>query len=164
MNLRSEQMAPATLATGFDDEGIILLTEVLEEASSEVVLEISPGEGLEALRESLKAPSPPAEAPAESLDEFLASLEDLPGESVGLVENAAPKAPEASLFEAGVLREAVRRDLALILETGELRTAFQELVQETVAQLCRELFPQVAREVIGQEIEVLKKCLAGLKD
>ncbi len=135
------------------DEDVILLTRVLEEPPTEVVLELPDGDQ-EFFKRLAADPSPaPAAAPAageadDSLADLLASLKELPAEF------GAPEAP-------GPAVEEPRAHQVSELATDE--AAMAELVRQTAAEiverLARELVPQVAERLVAQEIKAWKKRL-----
>jgi hypothetical protein len=150
-----------------NEDDIILLTDVVEEPSGEVVLEIAPAEedlDFLFLKEPAPPPSPPAPAAAaedESLDDLLASLEDLP-EDLGTPPPLPPAAApleEAPVAPAG-LEEAVRRELEAFLTEDRLKEIVREVIQERVDNLSRDLLPQVAAETMDRKIAALLKRLA----
>ncbi len=164
---------PPSLFSSGGDEDIIELTEavdegaaeVVDQASSEVVLDFGPGSDLSAL----KGPSePPAEPvvpspapPGESLDDFLATLpelsEDLDIPTTTPKAAAAPVAPAAPPAPAG---PDLRRELDERLNDEELRELVRQVVQETVERLAREVFPQMAAEALDRELALWKKRLS----
>jgi hypothetical protein len=156
-----------------EEEDIILLTEVVEEPPGEVVLVLAPDQqelDSLALRESAPPESPPATpAPAagdEDLNDFLASLKDLP-EDLGTPAIAAaahePLVPQESPARPGELEEAVRRQLASSFSEDQLKEIVREVVQETVEKLSQELVPKIAAQVMDQKIAALLKRLAEEK-
>jgi hypothetical protein len=155
-----------------EEEEIILLTDVVEDPPSEVVLEIAPGEQeldslfMEELR-SRESESPP-EAPAaadedEALDDFLASLKDLP-EDLGSPAISPSFSEERASQEYPVpqatLEEVVRRELESFLSEAQLQEIVREVVQETVGKISQELVPQIAAQVMDRKIGALLKRLA----
>ena len=147
-----------------EDEDIILLTEVVEEPPSEVVLEISAGE--QELDSLFLKDSPPPSSPEtpgsadadDDLSDFLASLKDLP-EDLG-----TPAVPLAAPMKAaapqGAPEPVGRGELMLSLSETQLKELVREVVQETVEKMSRELVPQVAAEVMDRKIGALRKRLA----
>ena len=143
-----------------DGEPLDLTDEVADEVAAEVVLDFRNGtDGMAAL----KAPSaPPEEAPPapptpraappeESLDDFLASLPELP-EELDIPDNTP------SLRAAAV--PDLPPDLAGRLDEAELQDLVRRVVQETVERLARELVPPLAAEAIERELARVKKRLA----
>lgn len=146
---------------GGDD--VIELTEVVEEdaaepfdeANAEVVLDFRGGNGMDALKAAAAPPEdnppPPAAAPPEdSLDDFLASLPELPEDLD--VPPAAPLAAEP----AAAPRD---QELAGRLNEAELTAEVRQVIQETVERLVRELFPKIASEALDRELTLWKKRL-----
>lgn len=167
MNLVEQAKPPQDPLAGGDDE-VIELTEVVEEAAApeldetpaEVVLDFRPDrDDLDFLKppadsqeESQAAPpAVPQEAPQEeSLDDFLASLPDLPADlDVSADTTPAPAPPTPKLPQ----------DLAQRLSDAELKELVRQVVQETVERLARELFPGMASEAIERELNLWKKRL-----
>ena len=147
-----------------EEDDLIDLTEVMEdgepleltdEEAAEVVLDFRDGtDGLAAL----KAPAPPEEAPPtpaaahpeESLDDFLASLPELP-EELDIPDNTPPL--------KGAAAPDLPRELAGRLDEAELQDLVRRVVQETVERLARELVPPLAVEAIERELTRIKKRL-----
>jgi|UniRef100_A0A7V6A575 hypothetical protein len=155
---------------GEGDE-VIDLTEVIEESPAEaagetlpqmadtgpaeVVLDYRAGsDDRTPLKFSVKPVEPREEKPPasqeESLDDFLASLPDLPEDL-----DISPEAPPPPRPQAAVPPQ----DPAGRLSDAELRDMVREIVQERVDRLARELFPQLAAEAIERELNRLKKRL-----
>jgi hypothetical protein len=170
MNLFDQTRPPASPRDGEGDE-VIELTEVVEEApaeahqeaatemedegTAEVVLDYRPeSEGLASLKSSVEPVEPPEEKPAapkgESLDDFLASLPDLPEDLDISPVTAPPPRPQV---------QALPQDLAGRLSDAELQDMVRQIVQETVDRLAREVFPQMAAEAIERELNLIKKRL-----
>ena len=127
-------------------------TEMVEEGSAEVVLDFRSGSDDLA---SLKAPAGPQEekraAPLEeSLDDFLASLPDLP-EDLDISREASPPAEPPA--------PGLHQELAQHLNDAQLQEVVRQIVQETVERLARELLPQMAAEAIERELNLIKKRL-----
>jgi hypothetical protein len=131
--------------------------EVVDDAADEVVLDFRPGSDDLA---SLKSPvahredkqDAPAAAPREeSLDDFLASLPDLP-------EDLDVPA-QTPLFGMQATPD-LGRELAERLSDAELRELVRQVIQETVERLARELFPEMASEAIERELNLWKKRLS----
>jgi hypothetical protein len=152
---------PPPPAEGVDE--VIELTEVLEEApaevvdeaNAEVVLDFRPGNDDLASLKSTAEPreeteAPPAAPPEESLDDFLASLPDLPEDLDISPEASPPPRPAAP---------DLRQEVAQRLSDAELQELVRQVVQETVERLARELFPQMASEAIERELNLWKKRL-----
>jgi hypothetical protein len=141
-----------------EDEDIILLTEVVKEPPSEVVLEIAAGEQeLDSLFLKDSPPQPPIETsssvdPDEDLSDFLASLKDLP-EDLG-TPAVPPGSPPAEPEAGG------RREPRLSLTEAQLRELVREVVQETAEKLTQELAPQVTAQVLDKKIGALRQRLA----
>ena len=151
------------------ENDLIELTEVVEEeepieltdeAGAEVVLDLRAGS--ETLS-SLKAPEEPPEEPAEeqtpdppaapaeeSLDDFLASLPELP-EDLDI-------SPETQPLRASPALE-LPPEVAQRLSDDELKELVRQVVQETVERLAREVLPQMASDAIEHELALLKKRL-----
>jgi hypothetical protein len=152
---------PPPPAEGVDD--IIELTEVVDEtpsemaddATSEVVLDFRPGSDEMASLKStaeprMEKPETPAVTREETLDDFLASLPDLP-EDLDITPEATPSPrPEAP---------DLRQELAQRLSDEELQELVRQVIQETVERLARELFPPMASEAIERELNLWKKRL-----
>ncbi len=168
----SDQVNQNSPAAAEEEEEIILLTDVAEDQPTEVVLEIaSGGQELDSvfLKESMsRETASPSEAPAaaaedDALDDFLASLKDLPedlgtpaippssGETLAFQESPPPQAG---------LEEAVSRELEAFLSEARLKDIVREVVQETVEKMSQELVPQIAAQVMDRKIAALLKRLA----
>lgn len=142
-----------------ENEGIILLTEVMGEPPSEVVLEISAG------KPDLKSiflpeeppPSPPdtpgATEPDEDLSDFLSSLKELP-EDLGT--SAIP--PAVLPGEPGTVGQG---EPMLSLSETQLKEIVQEVVQEAVEKLTYELAPQIVVQALERKISALRQRQAG---
>ena len=153
---------PPPPPAGEDD--LIELTEVVEEpplelgdeAAAEVVLDLPAGsDELASLKSPVEPPGekpsiPPAAPSEESLDDFLASLPELPGDLDIPAENQRLKRPAAL---------ALPQEVAQRLSDAELKELVRQVVQETVERLARELFPQMASEAIERELALWKKRL-----
>jgi hypothetical protein len=147
---------------GADD--IIELTELVEEvpaepfdeATAEVVLDFQGENGMDILKAMEEAPeeAPPPDPPGvpqeDSLDDFLASLPELPEDLD--VPAAAPPPVEPAAAPLG-------QELAGRLSDADLVEVVRQVVQETVERLARELFPKIACEAIDRELTLLKKRL-----
>jgi hypothetical protein len=145
-----DKTKPPPPAEGGDD--VIELTEVVEEAPAEVVLDFRPGSDDLASLKSTAEPreeKPPA-PPEESLDDFLASLPDLPEDLDISPEASPPPRPETPVLP---------QDLAQRLSDEQFQELVRQVVQETVERLARELFPQMASEAIERELSLIKKRL-----
>jgi hypothetical protein len=156
------RLPPQPLAAGEDD--LIELTEVVEEeepleltdeAAAEVVLDLRGGSADLA---SLKAPEEPVQEPLpapqaapreESLDDFLASLPELPEDL-----DISPEPRPVKAVKAPAALEVPQR-----LSDDELKELVRQAVQETVERLARELLPPMASEAIDRELVLLKKRL-----
>ena len=157
-----DRTKPPPPASGEDD--LIELTEVVEEApleltdeaTAEVVLDFRPGSGeLASLKsppeaQEEKPPTPPAAPSEESLDDFLASLPELP-EDLDIPPEETPRKSPAAMD--------LRQELAGRLSDAELKELVRQVVQETVERLARDLFPQMASEAIERELTLWKKRL-----
>ena len=126
-------------------------TEMVDEGTAEVVLDYRPGsEDLASLKSAAEPPEPqgekPTASPEGSLDDFLASLPDLPEDLDISPEASSPPRPQV-------------QDLAQRLSDAELQEMVRQVVQETVDRLVRELFPQMAAEAIERELNLIKKRL-----
>jgi hypothetical protein len=172
------------------EEEIIELVEVVEDPHQETVLELTvEDEDLDSL--GLPGRAAPKDLPGkppkvveegqeESLDDFLASLPELPEDLAAAAGESAPKevpapevppisevlpapepppAPEAPPPVAAVSPEGLHQQVESALNPEELQAMVREVVQETVEKLARELFPQVAAEVLDQHLAALKKRL-----
>jgi hypothetical protein len=125
--------------------------EVVDEANAEVVLDFRPGDDLASLKATAEPrEKEPAAPKKESLDDFLASLPDLPEDLDISPEAAPPPKPAAPVLP---------QDLAQRLSDPELKELVRQVVQETVERLARELFPQMAAEAIERELNLIKKRL-----
>lgn len=167
--------------TGGDDD-IIELTEAVDEApaeaadlaTTEVVLEFSPGSDLSALKAPAEppaeraaprpasfgsiSPEPAALEPApseESLDDFLSSLSEL-SPDLDLTDETPLAPPPAA---PGPDQEVVS-GLAERLSDEELREMVRQVVQETVERLAREIVPEIAAQAIDRELARWKKRLS----
>ena len=89
--------------------------------------------------------------PEESLDDFLASLPELP-EELDIPDNTPPL--------KGAAAPDLPRELAGRLDEAELQDLVRRVVQETVERLARELVPPLASEAIERELARIKKRLA----
>ncbi|MFZ2088131.1 MAG: hypothetical protein WAU47_06115 [Desulfobaccales bacterium] len=163
MNPFEQTKSPPPPLSGGDDE-VIELTEVVEEAAApgpdeapaEVVLDFRPDrDDLDFLKPAADTrdesqAAPPVAPQEESLDDFLASLPDLPADlDISLDTTPAPAPPTPDL----------PHDLAQRLSDEELRELVRQVVQETVDRLARELFPGMASEAIARELNLWKKRL-----
>jgi hypothetical protein len=130
--------------------------EMVDEATAEVVLDLrAESDNLASLKSSAeiqekKPAAPPAPPGEESLDDFLASLPDLP-EDLDIAPKASPP-PKSSVSD-------LRQDLAQRLSDAELQEMVRQVIQETVERVARELFPQMAAEAIESEMNLIKKRL-----
>ena len=144
-------------------DDIIELTEVVEQtadeapddANAEVVLDFRGGDDLEALKSQVKPPEAEPEAPPkvpqeESLDDFLASLPDLPDDLD--VSPVKPPPPSQATQDP-------RQELAERLSDEELKELVRQVVQEKVERLVEEMFPKMAAEAIDRELTLWKKRL-----
>jgi hypothetical protein len=131
-------------------------TEMVDGATAEVVLDFRAGSvDLASLKSSAEPPeakpsAPPAARQEESLDDFLASLPDLP-EDLDVSPEASPS-PKPQVAD-------LRQDLAQRLSDSALQEVVRQVVQETVDRLARELLPQMAAEAIERELNLIKKRL-----
>jgi hypothetical protein len=130
-------------------------TEVADEGTAEVVLDYRPGsEDLSSLKSWAEPAEPQVEKPAapreESLDDFLASLPELPEDLDISPEASPPPRPQAL---------DLPQDLAQRLSDAELQDMVRQVIQETVDRLARELFPQMAADAIERELNLIKKRL-----
>ena len=163
MNLVEQAKPPQDPLAGGDDE-VIELTEVVEEAAApgpdeapaEVVLDFRPDrDDLDFLKppadsQEESQAAPPVAPQEESLDDFLASLPDLPADldiSPDTTPASAPPTPQ------------LPQDLAQRLSDAELTELVRQVVQETVERLARELFPGMASAAIERELNLWKKRL-----
>jgi hypothetical protein len=126
--------------------------EAVDEATAEVVLDFRPGsEDLASLKSAAESPEEKPAAPQEeSLDDFLATLPDLP-EDLDITPEASPP-PRRQVQE-------LPQDLPQRLNDADLQEIVRQVVQETVDRLARELFPQMAAEAIERELNLIKKRL-----
>ncbi len=129
--------------------------ETVDEGTAEVVLDYRPGGvDLASLKASAEPVEPQEEKPAapleESLDDFLASLPDLP-EDLDISPEASPP-PRSQIQD-------LPQDLAQRLSDAELQDMVRQIVQETVDRLARELMPRMAAEAIERELNLIKKRL-----
>ena len=153
----------STFPSAVEEEGdLIELVEVMEEdepleltdeAADEVVLDFRGGSDLAALKpeaslQEEKPPAPPAVPKEESLDDFLATLPELP-EDLDI--------PDATL--RGVAAPDLPRELAGRLNEEELQELVRQVVQDTVTRLAQEMVPSLAAEAIERELARLKKRL-----
>jgi hypothetical protein len=127
--------------------------ELVDEASAEVVLDFRPvSEDLASLKSAAEPQEKKPAAPkGESLDDFLASLPDLP-EDLDIT-------PEKPLPPQRPQVQALPQDLAQRLSDADLQDMVRQVVQETVDRLARELFPRLAAEAIERELNLIKKRL-----
>lgn len=139
------------------DDDVILLTRVVEEPPTEVVLELE-GEELVFLNRTA-ADSQPAPAPApageveDSLADLLASLKELPADFSPPAPTPLPLSPGAPPPpEVGSMPQ-------MPLDEAELADLVRQLAAEVVERLARELVPQVAESLVAQEIKAWKKRL-----
>jgi len=157
-----DRNTPPSLFSSGGDEDIIELTEAVDQASAEVVLDFGPGSDLSALKgPSEPPPEPDVPAPAppeESLDDFLATLPELPEDLD--IPTATPKAPAAPPAAAAPATPDLRRELGERLSDEELRELVRQVVQETVERLAREVFPEMASQAIDRELARWKKRLS----
>jgi hypothetical protein len=145
-----------------EEEDLLELTEEMapeaaDEGAAEVVLDLRGGsddlDALKALQPSpeKEPPAPPAPPGEESLDDFLASLPELPEDldTPGAAEPLeAPAVPDLHQELAGRLSEAELQDLV------------RQVVMETVERLAREMVPQLATEAIERQLTRIKKRLS----
>ena len=178
-NLASEKLAA--------EEEVIDLTDILEEGTSETVIEISSKmDDLDSLdlktllSQEAEAEAKPPESPAtaqgekdQSLEDLLYSLKEVPEEPAAapapemafepIPEPGEPvPLPEMAAFPAAaaaVSEEDVRQQVQASLSEERTLEIVREVVRETVEKICRELFPGVASQVVTQEIAALKKSL-----
>lgn len=158
-----EQTKPSPPPSGGEND-IIELTEVVEhaaaevpeDANAEVVLDFrTGGDDLESLKSMVKPSKGEQEAPPmvpqeESLDDFLASLPDLP-EDLDISTETSPLQKQAT--------QDPRQELAERLSDEELKELVRQVVQEKVERLVEELFPKMAAEAIERELNLWKKRL-----
>jgi hypothetical protein len=157
-----EHTKPFPPSSGGDD--IIELTEVVEQttempedANAEVVLDFRTGDDdLESLKSQVKPPkeeqeAPPAVPREESLNDFLASLPDLP-DDLDISRESPPSQSQAI--------PDPRQELAERLSDEELKELVRQVVQEKVERLVEEMVPKMAAEAIERELAHLKKRLA----
>jgi hypothetical protein len=134
-----------------EDEDIILLTDVVEEPPSEVVLEITTREA-----------EPDSLLPRES------ASQDLPPPALGAPASSgrspAAPVPQSPLFSQAEFEEAVRREVASFLSEARLNAILREVIQEKVENLSGELLTQTAREVLERKVSGLLKQLAAEED
>ncbi len=139
-----------------DEEPLELTDEVADEVAAEVVLDFRDGtDGIAALKAPSASPeeaptAPPAAPPEESLDDFLASLPELPEEL---------DIPDAGSPLKGAAAPDLPRELAGRLDEAELQDLVRRVVQETVERLARELVPPLAAEAIERELARVKRLL-----
>ncbi len=139
--------APAAAATM--EEDVILLTRVVEEPPTEVVLELGHEEPDPALRLAASPPPCPGSCPAgepdDPLADLLASLKELPPDFLpsGADPTSTGMGPAAGLP----------------VSEAELADSIRQLAVATVERLARELVPQVAERLVAQEIKAWKKRL-----
>lgn len=160
----TDQTTPQSPAPPGSKDDIIELTEVVddapaevpENATAEVVLDFrSGGDDPESLtppvkpREDKQA-APPAAPREESLDDFLASLPDLPEDL-----DIPSETPSLKMQAA----QDLRQELAERLSDEELKELVRQVVQETVERLAREVFPEMAAEALERELHLWKKRL-----
>jgi hypothetical protein len=130
--------------------------EIVEDATAEVVLDFrSGGDDLESLKSLVKPQeeaqeAPPAVPREESLDDFLASLPDLPEDL-----DIPPETPPLQMQAA----QDPRQELSERLSDEELKELVRQVVQETVERMAREVFPEMAAEAIERELHLWKKRL-----
>jgi len=158
-----ERTTPSLPSPGGEDD-IIELTEVVEdaaaeaspEANAEMVLDFSSeGDDQETLKSLVKPPEEkqgpsPMVPPEESLDDFLASLPELPEELDTPPET--PPHPEQ-------VAQDPRQELAERLSDEELKGLVRQVIQEKVERLVQEVFPEMAAEAIDRELALWKKRL-----
>jgi hypothetical protein len=131
-------------------------TETTEDAAAEVVLDFSSGgQDQESLKSLVKPAGEPQDSPStappeESLDDFLASLPDLP-EDLDTSSETPPLQKQTD--------RDLRPDLADRLSDDELRAMVRQVIQEKVESLIREVFPEMAAEAIDRELALWKKRL-----
>ncbi len=131
--------------------------EAPEGAPAEVVLDFSSnGHDEKSLKSLVKPPEeqqePPSAAPREeSLDDFLASLPDLPEELETAPETLPP--PQQAAPDPGP-------ELAERLSDEELREMVRQVIEEKVDRLAREVFPEMAAEALERELNLWKKRLS----
>jgi len=172
MTADDQNTPPSPLPSGGDDD-IIELTEavdegaaeVMDQASAEVVLDFGPGSDLSALKGPDEPPAEPVvpspAPPEESLDDFLATLPELPEDlDIPTATPKAPAAPPAAAAPATPAGPDLRRELGERLSDEELRELVRQVVQETVERLAREVFPQMAAEALDRELALWKKRLS----
>jgi len=156
MSADDQAKLPSSSPAGGEDD-LIELTEVVEESPAEVVLDFRPGQDdLDSLKspppspeEKLEPSSPEAE---ESLNDFLASLPDLP-EDLDLPAQEPPPATRVPDRDLG-------QELAERLDEAELKDlVLRQVVQETVERLAREVLPEMAAAAFEREFRLLKKRL-----
>ena len=164
MSAPADRVNRSSLEHGEEEEEIILLTEVVEEPPSETVLNLTSGEReLDSLfpgELSAGGPESPPEVTlaGEELDDFLASLKDLP-EDLGASASAppAPRAEPPGLHHG--LEEAVRRELAAFLQSPRFREMLQEVLQDMVEKMSQDLLPRMAAQVLEQKVAKIFKRL-----
>ena len=135
-----------------EEDDIILLTEVVEEPPSEVVLEISGGE--QELESLLKGAPSQTSQETTGLEDFLSSLEDLP-EDLG-----TPAIPAASSEVSAPLKTEPQEgsatgepaELMLTLSETELKELLREVAQETMEKLTHEM-----GEVLDRKIDAWRR-------
>ncbi|MGQ9687916.1 MAG: hypothetical protein ACUVXF_03880 [Desulfobaccales bacterium] len=156
-----DQSEPSSPRRGEDD--IIELTELITEESAEtakdngaeVVVDLGASDDLSSLKAAFQRPPEPEAAasptpPSESLDDFLASLPDLPEDLDVPLQSPEPVAPAAG---------AVPQELIGRLSEEDLRELVRQVVQETVERLAREMFPDLAAQALDRELNRWKKLL-----
>ncbi len=156
----TDQATPQSPAPSGSEDDIIELTEVVddaptevpEDATAEAVLDFrTGGDDMESLKSPVTPTKEPQEAPREeSLDDFLASLPDLP-EDLDISPETPPLKMQAT--------QDLRQELAERLSDEELKELVRQVVQETVERLAREVFPEMATEALERELHLWKKRL-----
>jgi hypothetical protein len=163
------------------EEEVIDLTEVLEEGASETVIEISSEVNeldsldLKSLLSQGAEPEPepppaPKEEKDESLEDLLFSLKETPGEPVPgpepeaalepeFVPTPAPEMAVPPLAAAAAPPEELPPQVQAALSEDQIRQIVRAVVTEIAEKLCREMFPEVASQVVAREIAALKKSL-----
>jgi hypothetical protein len=135
-----------------EDEEVILLTQVVEEPPTEVVLQVGSGD-LNFLNLDPETPAPAGTGEAaDPLADLLASLKEFPTTGDSL---AVPgPGPEAALTASGSTQAG------LPLSEAEVAELVRQEARQAVERLARELVPRVAEQLVAQEIKAWKKRLS----
>jgi len=130
------------------EEDVILLTEVVGPGEDKAPEPASGGLAADVPTEP-SAPEPAPHVAADpSLDELLASLNNLP-EDLGAGGPAVAAATPSVQGAAGPsLEEAVRRQVEALLREDRLKEIIREMLAEKVESLSREVLPQVFISIV----------------